>query len=259
MKLHSFVSTLVTSVAVSVVCTLPAQAQSVSGQGTWETTLLGRDINLQAVAATSSSAVYLYDTSLNVTWLRDANVNVGNGNNGRMDWNTATNWAVNLVTGNVLAGTTIDDWRLPTMTDTGTPGCNFGTNCGFNPATATSEMANLFFNTLGNKAYADISGNYPQFGWGLTNTGGFQNMQPDGYWLGTEFATATDEGWHFNTNAGYQGGSNKGNRLSAMAVRSGDVLAPVPEPETYLMLLSGLAVLGVFGRRRSRSLGTSPL
>lgn len=70
MKIHSFVSTLVTSVAASLVCSLPAQAQSVPGQGTWETTLLGRDINLQSVAATSSSAIYLFDTSLNVTWLR---------------------------------------------------------------------------------------------------------------------------------------------------------------------------------------------
>lgn len=35
--------------------------------GTWETTLLGRDINGSAVAASSTSAVFLYDTTLDVT------------------------------------------------------------------------------------------------------------------------------------------------------------------------------------------------
>ncbi|MBK9347843.1 MAG: PEP-CTERM sorting domain-containing protein [Burkholderiales bacterium] len=36
-----------------------------------------------------------------------------------------------------------------------------------------------------------------------------------------------------------------------MAVRTGDVLlAPVPEPETYAMLLAGLGVMGAVARRR---------
>lgn len=53
-----------------------ASAEIAHGQSTWETTLLGRDINLNAVAATDASAVYLYDKTLDVNWLRDANANV---------------------------------------------------------------------------------------------------------------------------------------------------------------------------------------
>jgi hypothetical protein len=49
-----------------VVTTVPVQAAPVLGQGTWETTLLGRDINRQAVDGTDASAVYLYDTVLGI-------------------------------------------------------------------------------------------------------------------------------------------------------------------------------------------------
>ena len=41
-----------------------------------------------------------------------------------------------------------------------------------------------------------------------------------------------------------------------MAVHSGDVgtvVANVPEPETYAMLLAGLGLIGAIGRRRSRT------
>lgn len=40
----------------------------VSGRGTWETTLLGRDIDGHAVASTDAHAVFAYDTVLGVTW-----------------------------------------------------------------------------------------------------------------------------------------------------------------------------------------------
>jgi hypothetical protein len=45
-----------------------------------------------------------------------------------------------------------------------------------------------------------------------------------------------------------------------MAVTPGDVLlAPVPEPETYMMLLLGLGAVGALSRRRARSLGSLPV
>ena len=45
----------------------------------------------------------IYDTTRNITWLADMNLN------GRMSWDVATAWANNLVYGGFA------DWRLPTL------------------------------------------------------------------------------------------------------------------------------------------------
>ena len=159
-----------------------------------------------AVAADSASAVFLYDTTLNVTWLRDANAR-----GTTMNWDTANTWANTLMVG------AYSGWRLPTMIDTGTPGCNWsaagGTDCGDNVqsrsgGTTYSEMAHLFFATLGNKSYcppgdATCAGG-PQAGWGLTNTGTFQNMQSRVYWSGLESAPSPSYAWRFTTFNGNQ-------------------------------------------------------
>ena len=182
-------------------------AIGIPGQGTWETTLLGRDITGKAVAGSDASAVFLYDTTLNVTWLRDANyaktsAYVFADANGLMNWAQANAWAVNLVVG------AHDDWRLPTMTATPNATVSFagGTDYGYNVRTKSgietqfeagqtvySEMAHLWYSTLGNKAYCapgngSCSGDTPQPGWGLTNTGNFQNLQANLYWIGLEYA-----------------------------------------------------------------------
>lgn len=247
MSFKTIILTGAATISLSLACALPAQAQSIPGQGTWEFTLLGRDINRNAVSASDASAVYLYDTTLDVTWLRDANAN------GVMSWDNATTWAANLNTGS--GSNTISDWRLPSMTDTGTPGCDFsynGTDCGYNPATSTSEIASLFFNTLGNKSYYNSSGAV-QADFGLTNMGSFQNMQSYAYWLGQEvIAPLSNSAWHFYINYGSQGGALKNLfQLNALAVRPGDVLiSAVPEPETYVMLLAGLGLMVTMARRR---------
>ena len=60
-----------------------ANAASVSGQGTWKTTLQGRDLdgNLFTIEA-------YYDTALNITWLADANYAKTSGYDadGLMNW-----------------------------------------------------------------------------------------------------------------------------------------------------------------------------
>ena len=221
----------------------PAQAQAVHGQGTWESTLLGRDINLHEVAATDSSAVYLYDTTLQVTWLRNANAN------GVQTWANATTWAANLTTGS--GGNTITDWRLPTMAanpDT-LHTFNGSTALGYNVPGSSSEMASLFFNTLGNTSQYNTSG-VAQAGFGLTNAGSFQNMRSDVYWLGTEYVPNPNFAWLFGAYDGAQTALHQDGQYYALAVRSGDVMAPVPEPETYAMLLAGLGVIGAVARRR---------
>ena len=202
-----------------------AHATGVSGQGTWETTLKARDINGNAVALNSASAAFFYDETLKVTWLANMNQN-----GTTMNWSGAVAWAGALTTGGFT------DWRLPTIIDSGTAGCNFsfdgGTDCGYSVQTqvgsAYSEWAHLFYVTLGNLGYCAPGGGTPstcegpQSGWGLTNTAYFQNMQSSAYWSGTEYVSpGSGDAWYFNTNDGNQNNNDVSNGLYAVAVRSG--------------------------------------
>lgn len=245
MKFSRYVSRVLVFAAMAVSFTV--HAQSVSGQGTWETTLLGRDINLNAVSATDASAVYLYDTKLNVTWLRNTNVN------GLMTWSDATTWVTDLVTGGGAAA--ISDWRLPTTVEAKKPViCTSCVTNGYGRKASSSEMANLYFSTLRNKSSMDDMGIEDQWGGGLTNTGSLQYLEPGYYWSGTTTTTEyasnpTSFSWAFNFGNGYQGYVNKDTQFYALAVRPGDV-SPAPEPETYAMLLAGLGLIGAVTRRR---------
>jgi hypothetical protein len=251
LKVSNLLGRLLTCVATffAVVLCSVAQASPVPGQGTWQTTLLGRDISGRAVAGNDDSAVFLYDSTLNITWLRNANVN------GLMTWSAANAWA----SGYSLGG--FDGWRLPTVNVAGNGECNLsyagGTDCGFNVNTATSEMAHLFFDVLGNKAYcppgdATCAGG-PQSGWGLTNTGDFLSLLSYFYWSGTEYAPDTTYAWYFNTDEGFQlPSSAEANTFYALYVRPGDVLVDNQVPEPGSIALFGLAgvALGLNQRRR---------
>ena len=230
-----------------------AHAIGVPGQGTWETTLQGRDLNADG------SVDAFFDTTLNITWLRDANVNQQ-----PLNWTAANTWATGLVVG------THGGWRLPTMLDTFQPpisaadGCNFsfggGTDCGYNVQTKSGstvygEMAHLYYVTLGNKSYcppgdATCAG-APQAGYGLTNTGGFQDMQLDDYWSGLEYAPDTTRAWYFVPRYGSQLQGGKGSGLYAMAVHDGDIgAAVVPEPTALAMMIAGVCAVGLSLHRR---------
>jgi len=241
------------SAAVFTLCAATAAlAAGVPGQGTWETTLLGRDASGHAVAASSDAAVFFYDTELNVTWLRDANLT-----GSPMVWTTAMDWAQGLRLGDhgQFAG-----WRLPTVVDPGAASCDFsyggGTDCGFNVrtkigSTVYSEMAHLWYDTLGNKticAPGSFDCSQTQSGWGLTNSGDFKNYSQYQYW--SNIGLDPSNAWMFETVYGGQSYSWKGNGFYAMAVRPGDVLSPVPEPQAFVLMLLGIGFVVV--RRRSK-------
>ena len=71
-------------------------------------------------------------------------------------------------------------WRLPSTTDSNNDGCNFsfagGTDCGYNVDTASSEMAHMFYVTLGNLALCppgNVTCSVSQPGFGLSDTADF--------------------------------------------------------------------------------------
>jgi hypothetical protein len=229
--------------AIAVACIVAFTGVS-HAAGTWETTLLGRDITGKAVDGSSASAVFLYDTDLNITWLRDT------GRTPYISWEAAMTWASTLTVGGY------GGWRLPAMIDTGAPGCQFfsfgGTDCGYNVDPATGEMAHLFQVELANVSQFDTSGN-PRggsegVGWGLVNSGDFQNLQSDDYWYGQSYPSGGPFGWRYSTSNMSQYPSSS--ITFALTVRPGDVLAAVPEPETYAMILAGICMLGAVVRRR---------
>lgn len=257
---HPFLSRFASAWLAGVVATLilvtPARAVPVPGQGTWDNPdptigLQARDLD----GDTWTDA--FYDPKLNVTWLRHSGP-------GQLRWAEAVAWAANFSIG------IYDDWRLPTMVDIGEPGCNmdvfFGGDCFFYPLTTKdgtvySEMASLWYDTLGNIAYCPPEGPCPdggQIGWGLSNTGDFKDLQTDCYWSGLAIdVPGIHGGWYFFFGEGRQVNFNQSRSCFALAVRPGDVAGNqvVPEPGTVVLALTALACLCL--TRRSRPVRSS--
>lgn len=227
--------------------------------------------NAALVPALSGQVVN--DTDLNIAWLSNANLAASNtfglqtgidlgpnpgvtnygpsiiNSNGTMTWGGALKWISAMNAANYLG---YNNWRLPTVIDTGTPGCDYaysGTDCGFNINTATSEMAHLYYDELGNLASVDTAGGWPQPGWGLVNTGPFTNLQSNLYWSGTEDAPITNYAWLFGFGDGAQGAGYKSSNFYALAVRPGQVAA-MPVPAAVWLFGSGL--LGLIGMARRK-------
>lgn len=208
-----------------------------------------------------------YDTTLKITWLADANLLATNGfglpdnfyySDGRMDWNTAQSWIAAMNAQRYLG---VNDWRLPAVVDTGNTGCDWaytGTDCGYGVQTTGdsgvvySEMASLYYDTLGNRPYVLPDGSYAP-SWGLVNSGPFLHLQADNYWSGTEYAPyAASNAWGFYFFNGTQNFGDKSQYFHLWTVHPGDIVA-VPLPASLPALISGLATCLRLLRRKPRA------
>lgn len=194
-----------------------------------------------AQAALVTRAVgMVYDDVLDITWLADWNYAKTSGYDslGAMQWSRAVAWAENLTYGG------FEDWRLPTIP----------VACLIAPPAygcAGNEMGHMYYNNLGGREGGSIVG-VPN----ATNLALFSNIQPYYYWTGTDELVGSVYAWAFAANsAGYHVAAEKGYQFFAVAVRDGDVLIPIPEPESYLLALTALGVLALVryaSRRRLR-------
>jgi len=158
---------------------------------------LGASAGANAALVSRLGGLAYYDTNLGITWLANANAAVGSAydtfrpGSGLMNWASANAWLASLTVDGVSG------WQLPTTGPVNGSSFDYfnfsyngSTDTGFNisapgsvyPGSTSSEMANLFYNTLGNKAYCDTTASCPQLGWGLTNTGPFSNVQDGRIW-----------------------------------------------------------------------------
>jgi len=236
------VATLVLSLASQ------AQAAGVPGQGTWETTLQGRDLD-----GDGSFFDAYYDTDLKITWLADASYALTSGYtaDGYLDWDAAKAWVAQLNI-NGIAG-----WRLPDVKPANGSSFQYSysaggsTDVGYNIVSTQSELAHLYYVTLGNKWYGDAP--VPvRPGSSLSNVGPFFGVEPSFYWSDVEYAPSTDAAWCFDTDGGYQNGFGKAFGFKAWAVHPGDVGSAVPEAQTCALALAGLAAALVVRRRQQR-------
>ena len=211
----------------------------------------------------------IYDDILDVTWLAKSSDTF-------VTWQSAFDWADGLEYVDSVRGVTWSDWRLPTVapvdgnafvyTDT----FNGTTDRGYNIAapgtlyagSTASELAHLFFVSLGNLGICDPAtstatscGSAPA-GWGFVNRFTFDipvSALGSTFWTGTDYPPGNGSfAWYFSLGSGQQFRDYKGTRAFALALRDGDVgLAPIPEAETYALMLAEPGV-GPLGSRLRR-------
>ncbi len=183
-----------------------------------------------AQAALFDRGAMVYDSTLNITWLKNWNVN------GPMDGATANSWAEG------LTAYGFDDWRLPSALNANGSGPCSGAGC------AGSELGHMFYGNWGATAGSPYT-----LGANLANVALFFNVTTLGngaYWSSTPDAQLAGRHWAFNVADGAQSSLVNSASLFAVAVRFGDV-SPVPEPQSLLLMSLGLGAGAAWMRRRA--------
>lgn len=201
----------------------------------------------------------IYDTVLNLTWLADMNYawtqfqetsGVQGHMYGLMNFAQSKRWANDLTYGG------FDDWRLPTL-NSGDTTCSGNFNpggglplqyVGFN--CSGGELSHLFAIDLGIKPNEPVMNGTGDTAEQIANLALFSNVRGVIFWSGTEYAPDSSRGFVFSAGSGLQLITDKGATLYAMAVRSGDVGAAVPEPHTLALTVLALTAAVVVRRKR---------
>jgi hypothetical protein len=171
----------------------------------------------------SAKCASFYDASLDITILNDWNIGQG-------IWSAtaAAGSAQALAEAAGFAVTGLTGWVLPTADVD-------------QPAGALNQVLSIWLSA------GAMSTALP---------GQFDGVQTSGFYFSSSVSRPLFGAWAFNSNGGFTDSSVDVPRF-AVAVRPGDVAA-VPEPQTWLMLLTGFGSVALAcGRRRDRGFGTS--
>jgi hypothetical protein len=150
--------------------------------------------------------------------------------NDHLTWAQADAWAAGLNDPGTLVyqlepGVQVSwegDWRLPATPHAAYEfGYDGTSSAGFN--VTSSDFGHLFHTSLGNVGNQGPDGSFPLRNAGLKNTGPFENLKSDFYWL-NEYAEYPALAWFFGTHIGYHGEDEKDWPFNyAIAVRGGQV------------------------------------
>ena len=212
---------------------------------------LGMSVGAQAADIMYSrlNGAAIYDATSNLTWVSNANLAATNtfgvsgiNSAGYMSFATANNWIAAMNAANYLG---YNNWALPiTLQPDATcslqnGGISFGYNC------TGSQMGNLFYNALGGVSGQSIANTHN------ANYNLFSNFQTIYYRSGTVLAPSVSS-FIFYFNSGWQTTFLTYGTTYALAVRSGDVIAAVPEPTESALMISGLGLIGFIASRRKK-------